>query len=126
MKLDFSNPEEAPEEFRAVTFNAPRAKKGMRMPSLTALEIQTQGRCTRKIIPALMPRPCSCACTLPLPVPATYTPSHGSRGNWGGGAGPGILFTLILVSTLLVVFDANVWNTDEINVLGKKILSRCL
>lgn len=85
MKLDFSNPEEAPEEFRAVTFNAPRAKKGMRMPSLTALEIQTQGRCTRKIIPALMPRPCSCACTLPLPVPATYTPSHGSRGNWGGG-----------------------------------------
>lgn len=43
MKLDFSNPEEAPEEFRAVTFNAPPAKKGMRMPSLTALEIQTQG-----------------------------------------------------------------------------------
>lgn len=43
MKLDFSSPEEAPEEFRAVTFNAPPAKKGMRMPSLTALEIQTQG-----------------------------------------------------------------------------------
>lgn len=43
MKLDFSNLEEAPEEFRAVTFNAPPAKKGMRMPSLTALEIQTQG-----------------------------------------------------------------------------------
>ena len=47
MKLDFSNPEEAPEEFRAVTFNAPRAKKGMRMPSLTALEIQTQGTFTQ-------------------------------------------------------------------------------
>lgn len=43
LKLDFSNPEEAPEEFRAVVFNAPPAKKGMRMPSLTALEIQTQG-----------------------------------------------------------------------------------
>ena len=43
LKLDFSSPEEAPEEFRAVTFNAPPAKKGMRMPSLTALEIQTQG-----------------------------------------------------------------------------------
>ena len=47
MKLDFSNPEEAPEEFRAVTFNAPPAKKGMRMPSLTALEIQSQGVLTR-------------------------------------------------------------------------------
>lgn len=43
LKLDFSSPEEAPEEFRAVTFNAPPPKKGMRMPSLTALEIQTQG-----------------------------------------------------------------------------------
>ncbi|KAA6417542.1 MAG: hypothetical protein FRX49_12475 [Trebouxia sp. A1-2] len=43
LKLDFSSPEEAPEEFRAVVFNAPPAKKGMRMPSLTALEIQTQG-----------------------------------------------------------------------------------
>ena len=43
LKLDFSNPEDAPEEFRAVMFNAPPAKKGMRMPSLTALEIQTQG-----------------------------------------------------------------------------------
>ena len=43
LKLDFSTPEDAPEEFRAVTFNAPPAKKGMRMPSLTALEIQTQG-----------------------------------------------------------------------------------
>ena len=43
MKLDFSTPEEAPEEFRAVMFNMPPAKKGMRMPSLTALEIQTQG-----------------------------------------------------------------------------------
>ena len=43
MKLDFSTPEEAPEEFRAGTFSMPPAKKGMRMPSLTALEIQTQG-----------------------------------------------------------------------------------
>lgn len=43
LKLDFSSPMDAPEEFRAVTFNAPPAKKGMRMPSLTALEIQTQG-----------------------------------------------------------------------------------
>jgi len=46
LKLDFSSPEEAPEEFRAVVFNAPPAKKGMRMPSLTALEIQTQGNKT--------------------------------------------------------------------------------
>ena len=46
LKLDFSSPEEAPEEFRAVVFNAPPAKKGMRMPSLTALEIQTQGNNT--------------------------------------------------------------------------------
>ncbi|DBB00990.1 TPA: hypothetical protein ACH3X1_000896 [Trebouxia sp. C0004] len=43
LKLDFSSPEEAPEEFRAAVFNAPPSKKGMRMPSLTALEIQTQG-----------------------------------------------------------------------------------
>ena len=43
MKLDFSTPEEAPEEFKAVMFSMPPAKKGLRMPSLTALEIQTQG-----------------------------------------------------------------------------------
>ena len=51
MKLDFSTPEEAPEEFRAVMFNMPPAKKGMRMPSLTALEIQTQGvlRCCQPV-----------------------------------------------------------------------------
>lgn len=64
MKLDFSNPEEAPEEFRAVTFNAPRAKKGMRMPSLTALEIQTQGKLTYPLL-LLCPAHAVLAQTLP-------------------------------------------------------------
>ena len=60
MKLDFSNPEDAPEEFRAVTFNAPPAKKGMRMPSLTALEIQTQGKAPYPRIPPLPPGATPC------------------------------------------------------------------
>lgn len=53
MKLDFKEPEEAPEEFRAVVFSMPPARKGMRMPSLTALEIQTQGHASLPPKPAL-------------------------------------------------------------------------
>ena len=43
MKLDFSPPSEAPEEFRALTFTAPPMVKGQGRPVLLASQIHHQG-----------------------------------------------------------------------------------
>ena len=43
MKLDFSPPKEAPEEFRALTFSAPPMVKGQGRPALLASQIYHQG-----------------------------------------------------------------------------------
>lgn len=43
MKIDFSPPSEAPEEFRALTFAAPPMKKGQGKPALLASQIYHQG-----------------------------------------------------------------------------------
>ncbi|KAL0033640.1 hypothetical protein WJX79_009306 [Trebouxia sp. C0005] len=43
MKIDFSPPSEAPEEFRALTFTAPPMKKGQGKPALLASQIYHQG-----------------------------------------------------------------------------------
>lgn len=43
MKLDFSPPKEAPEEFRALTFSAPPTVKGQGRPALLASQIYHQG-----------------------------------------------------------------------------------
>ena len=43
MKLDFSPPSEAPEEFRALTFTAPPMVKGQGRPALLASQIYHQG-----------------------------------------------------------------------------------
>lgn len=51
MKLDFSPPKEAPEEFRALTFSAPPMVKGQGRPALLASHIYHQGR---------PPRPADC------------------------------------------------------------------
>lgn len=45
MKIDFSPPSEAPEEFRALTFAAPPMKKGQGKPALLASQIYHQGTC---------------------------------------------------------------------------------
>ena len=44
MKIDFSPPSEAPEEFRALTFTAPPMKKGQGKPALLASQIYHQGK----------------------------------------------------------------------------------
>lgn len=43
MKIDFSPPQEAPEEFRALTFSAPPMAKGQGRPALLASQIYHQG-----------------------------------------------------------------------------------
>ena len=43
MKIDFSAPKEAPEEFRALTFSAPPMAKGQGRPALLASQIYHQG-----------------------------------------------------------------------------------
>lgn len=52
MKLDFSPPKEAPEEFRALTFSAPPLVKGQAKPALLASQIYHQG---------IPPLPADCA-----------------------------------------------------------------
>ena len=43
MKINFSPPSEAPEEFRALNFQAPPAAKGQGRPALLASAIYSQG-----------------------------------------------------------------------------------
>lgn len=43
MKLDFSSPKDAPEEFRALSFSAPPVVKGQTRPALLASQIYHQG-----------------------------------------------------------------------------------
>ena len=43
LKIDFSPPKEAPEEFRALSFIAPPMKQGYTRPALLASQIYHQG-----------------------------------------------------------------------------------